>query len=633
MECYFERFKAVVVILLLPLIFGLYSCDIEVEQTTKLANNNSDKEDSTKIVNSFNLAIQQRDVEDSLISIAQKLGRKNDFLQTIYQINLSKHLILSGQLDSAKQQIQLSMQEFAADTLNYHLARLHNLMAAVHGYLRNQERSVYHFKQAIKVYEHHNDERHAAVVRFNLANIFFGRQDYNSAYKYSLEAYKKLKEEGDTSMQTLCLAVLSIAENNLGMLDDAIQHAEMAEELSKVKPSLQATIFANYAMGEASLAQNQVDESIAYFLKSIEVGEEHKMLQWLIPVRATLMKAYLEKGENEKVISLGKLLLEQAKSFGNEDIQYSVNNNIATAYASLGESDSAFVYLKKASDLYKEDITKTNERAIQEMIAKYETEPKNNIIRNQENQLIRQRAWLVGSIVLIVLFALGLILLLKYTKQKSKLLIQEKENAIIKALQKGEEKERLRLSNELHDGVASNLVAIKMQIEGEAENQNRSLLNLVAKTHKEVRKVAHNLSPINFEKSNLIEAIENFVNDFENSSLKMFFHSGVNGKIKDLSNETALLLYRAVQELIQNSVKHAQATEIHFQLTKIKEGSYRISIEDNGKGFDLNSLNPQSSLIKLESRLKTAHIEMSLDSTENKGTSVFINFETKKVKK
>jgi len=394
---------------ILGLIFSLLSSCTTIDEKEESTALRSIEEDSLSIVNHYSLALRQSDLADSLLQLAVELSKRDERLKIVYQINHGRYLMLGGKLDDASIFVQSTIDDYQKDTLNINLAQLHNLMAAVHAYLRNQEPSVFHFKEAIKVYEHHGDERNAAVVRLNLANIFFGRLGYESAYKYSSRAYEILSVAEDSAMLTLCLAVLSAAENKIGKEEEALGHAKEALRLSKGVKDLQAKVFANYAMGEALLRSKETSEAIEYFNIAIELGEAQEMNQWLLPVHAALIKAHIEKEDYTKALAIGKKLLQQARLFNNKDILYNVNKNISTAYANLNNSDSAYYYLHKAKQLFKEGVTESNERVIQEMIAKYETERKNNIILSQENKLMNHRTWLIGILILTIILCLGTI--------------------------------------------------------------------------------------------------------------------------------------------------------------------------------------------------------------------------------
>lgn len=590
--------------------------------------------DSLVMVEKFEIALRNPEAVDSIIKTAEELLEKQPELEDVYMQGYGRFLILTGQLDLAREHVQSVIEHYGNDTLNLSIAKYYNLMAAIEAYSKNHEESVLHFKRAIKLYEMYGDDRQAAVIKMNLANIFFGRLDYDSAHKYSFEAIKPLEGAKDTANLVLALSVLSVAETNLYKENEAEKYAQYAYRLAQKYPSLQGKLFANYAMGEVELLKDNYEASIEWLEQTVQLGELHQMYQWLLPVRAALQKANLEAGNYLKAVDIGNTLVEQASTFGNRDVMYSAMKNLAFAQEKLGCYQKAFTNLKEAEELFREQMSETTERVLQETLAKYEMEKKNNLILQQENKLSKQQMWgviLIGSALLIIS---TLIWIWESTKQKNKLLIKEKENAVYYAINEGEEKERKRLAGELHDGIASNLVAIKLKIENSdlPSTTLKDLLPLVSKTHEEIRHAAHNLAPLNFEQHNLILALETFAIECSNQSCSVSFQSNDYTAETQLPKHIALIIYRAVQELTQNALKYADASTIDIQLM-FQDQKLTISVEDNGKGFDTAVVETKikGGLNSLIQRLRNIGASIEIESQPNNGTTIFIHLENSRV--
>lgn len=587
--------------------------------------------DSLLMVDRIDSALRMPDKRDSLLVLARQQLENQPALQDTYRFSYSRFLLLNGNLGRAREQIALAMADFGTDSLAVGLAKYHNLLAAVEAYDNAQSESVYHFQQAIRLYEMHGDDRQAAVIRFNLANIFFSRHDYETAYKYSQEAKGALEEARDTANLTLCLSVLSIAATNLGHVDEAKRYASAALEWAASHTNLQGTIFSNYAMGEVELANKAFQVAIQRFSLAIELGESQGVLQWLVPIRATLLRAYLESGNFKEAVSAGEKLIEQATLFNNRDVLYSAHKNMALALESLGQYVQAYTSMKEAEELYRENMSVANERVVHDMLVKYEAERQSNTILKQESKLAKQRMWGVAILAGAAAFVFGLGWVWRNSQQKNKLLVKEKESAILQALNRGEEQERKRLAQELHDGVASNLVALKLQIEDwdAMSPESMRVLELVNKTHVEIRKVAQNLSPIDFNRVTLPKAIEAFAQRCTNERCDVIFHTNINEQADNFSHEMALMVYRAMQELVQNALKHAEASVINVQLMAKNREEFVLSIEDDGRGFPVAKGLPYTGVLyKLFRRLEKTNMDIDFESYPGSGTSVFINFKT-----
>lgn len=590
--------------------------------------------DSLSITTTFDTALRNPSEADSLIGAARALANEKPELQDLYNAGYGRFLILTGQLDDAEKHVSTTIGAYGDDTLHYNLAKYHNLMAAIKAYNKEHEASVYHFKQAINVYEQHRDDRQASIIKFNLANVFFGRLDYEAAYQYSNEALAPLEASKDTANLILCLSVLSVAETNRANIQEAEGHARYALDLADKHPSLQGKLFSNYAMGEAELAQGNYDASIARLRQTIELGESQQMFQWLLPVRAALLKAYLSAGNYRAAIGVGETLVEQAAQFGNRDIMYSAFKNLAFAQENIGQYSHAYENLKKAEELFREHMSETTERVLQETRVKYETEKKNNIILQQENKLSRQQMWnaiVVGSALLGILILTGF---WKNVQQKNRLLVKEKENAVYYAINEGEERERNRLAGELHDGIASNLVAIKLRLENSypANAIAEDLLPLVSKTHQEIRHAAHNLAPLNFERQTLASAMQAFVSECSHEGCTVTFQANEEAKKMRLHKQMTLICFRATQELIQNALKHAEASSIFVQLM-LQDERLQITVEDDGVGFDPAIIDsPQGrGLSNLVNRLDKIGGSIDIESRPQSGTTIFIHIQAHQI--
>lgn len=586
--------------------------------------------DSVFLDGQFEAAIRNPEKADSILSGAEELLTEKPELQGIYNAGYGRFLILTGKLDKAREHVQSAIDEYGDDSLHYNLAKYHNLIAAIEAYSKAHEESILHFKRAVKIYESHHDERQASIVKFNLANVFFGRLDYESAYLYSREALKPLKDAQDTTNLMLCLSVLSIAEANLGRIEGAERHAREALLLSNKYAGFQGRLFSNYAMAEVELEQKKYSASIERLQNIIALGGDQQMYQWLLPVRGALLKAYISAGSNQKAVSVGETLLEQAAEYGNRDILYSTLKNLAVAQGRLGRYAQAFENMKEAEEFLREHMSETTERVLRETLVKYEMEQKNNIILQQENSISRQQIWnviLIGSVLLILV---TLIWIWKNAQQKNKLLVKEKENEVHLAIHEGEERERKRLAGELHDGIASNLVALKLKLENlpHSDGLTEDLLPLLRRTHEEVRHTAHNLMPLDFERQSLSEALHSFLVECDHEDCEIIFQSNQEEKRKKIKKQISLIIYRAVQELVQNTLKHANASAISVQLM-LQDNTLRVSVEDNGKGFDTAILNvkQRSGLKDMVYRLQKIGGKVDVESSPGYGTTVFIHLQ------
>ncbi|MBK8566078.1 MAG: hypothetical protein IPN76_22730 [Saprospiraceae bacterium] len=167
---------------------------------------------------------------------------------------------------------------------------------------------------------------------------------------------------------------------------------------------------------------------------------------------------------------------------------------------------------------------------------------------------------------------------------------QRKQN--LNALALGMETEQRRIAQELHDGLGGSIAAAKFKLEkilAEKSGTDPALGEVVGELtdiHQELREIAHNLMPKHLHKQGLLAAVEQLVRRMEAAAPKLKISFYNNADLEELNELASVYLYRIVQELLANLLKHSDATEAYLQFVK-QENGLLVTLEDNGKGFDM----------------------------------------------
>ena len=222
--------------------------------------------------------------------------------------------------------------------------------------------------------------------------------------------------------------------------------------------------------------------------------------------------------------------------------------------------------------------------------------------------------------------------------QAAKIEALEHENtiSILKGVMQGEENERSRIARELHDGIGGILSAAMMRFtsaiqEHEAITQTPAFddgLALLNEMGDEIRKTAHNLMPEVLLKQPLPDAIRTYCSVVQQSnSIQINFQTL--GSFDGIAQSSKLNIYRIVQELLKNVIKHSQATSALVQLL-MNEHLLTVTVEDNGIGFDTSELKKGMGLHNIQARVSSMQGHFTVESTAGKGTSVYIEFDTER---
>ena len=213
-------------------------------------------------------------------------------------------------------------------------------------------------------------------------------------------------------------------------------------------------------------------------------------------------------------------------------------------------------------------------------------------------------------------------------------LAKQQEAATI-AILNAEEKERKRIASDLHDGVGQlmtaawlNLQAVHDKMPAE-ETEYGNLLSktmlLVNESMKEVRSVSHNMMPNALLKKGLINAIKEFIQQLDAAVISINLQA--DGLQYPLPSHTETILYRVIQESVNNVIKHAGASRLDITLLNDATG-IDVMIEDNGRGFDVPAALQKDNGLGLQnivSRIQYLHGTVDWDSSPGNGTVIAIH--------
>ena len=195
----------------------------------------------------------------------------------------------------------------------------------------------------------------------------------------------------------------------------------------------------------------------------------------------------------------------------------------------------------------------------------------------------------------------------------------------LEAALKGEEQERTRLAKDLHDGLGGMLSGIKYSFQtmkgnlimtpDNAQAFERSM-DMLDSSIKEMRRVAHNMMPEALVKFGLNTALKDFCNDINLSGALKVTYQSIGLENVEVEQTTAIAIYRIVQELLNNTIKHAGANNAIVQVSK-SDGLLAVTVEDDGKGWS-----------NIENRVEFLKGKLDVNSQPGKGTSVLIELNT-----
>jgi signal transduction histidine kinase len=467
----------------------------------------------------------------------------------------------------------------------------------------------------------------------NLASLFYELKNKEKSLYYARKGYEVARKMNDSTRIAWSVTNLIIAETLNKMYDSAIAHARMVVNIkSGVDEGVLLAALIN--LGDIHM----------------QIGKYSEGLNWLRQAQAKLTpgttgdyEAHVLAGFAKGYAGLGQL--DKANAYfdkiwpGMENLLY--GDELRDAYllgAEIKESshqlETALLLRKKYMVLNDSLQNVTTNTTIHEMETRYQTSQKEKAIAqqqlqisNQQNALQQKNKWMLLAAFVILALATAIIAGWYVRQQKRKAAETARLNELLQARLRGEEEERSRTAKELHDGIGSVLSAAKMQlhtlhgVQGATVKEGYSkAIELVESAISEVRTISHNMAPEIVLEEGLEYAVKSFCARISHPNLEIEQYTV--GEVRRLGADLELLVYRIIQESVNNIIKHARATQAIVQLSYGKS-MLMVTIEDNGIGFDPETVKRKGiGLSNLPARVNLLNGEYRIDSRPGEGTTV-----------
>ena len=489
----------------------------------------------------------------------------------------------------------------------------------------------------------------------NVGILFFNFFDYKKAaefYKKALQATLTL----DKNKQIRLDIFINAAKNEIHLkdlpkarafLDSAKVYVQQFPHATKIIPSYYTTELAYYKnVGN----KKKVLEN---YHKGMEISRKYNDKYTMQDLNFGLFDFYNNIGDFKNAKRYLKLSYEN-RAFSILQNQVIYQWELAKIESKLGNYKAAYYYmdsLKVTMDsIYQKDVS----TKIIDLEKQYQAKEKENQIlrletknKQQELAIVKSRWWefsLAAGLILAVFVAY---FWWKIGTKNKKLLIQnnllheeelrsmrqqERLNQYAAMLQ-GQEAERSRMAKDLHDGLGGLLAGVKLKLSsivvrtGVGKPEENSAIDDVVRqldySVDELRRIAHNMMPESLRFGGLAPALSDLCQYMGTPTVQVVFQ---NLGIKDnYPDQLRVTVYRVVQELLTNAIKHAEATKIIVQCSEM-DNTLFVTVEDNGKGMEENKQNRENGLglVNIQNRVSILNGDIETVSHSGEGTTVNI---------
>lgn len=491
----------------------------------------------------------------------------------------------------------------------------YNALGFTYKELQQTDSAMIYYLKAAEVKEKTGNQADVASAYSNIGNLYVDRMAYDKGIEFLLKSLKIREELGDPKRLIYTYNNLAVAYGTKGDIQPAMEYAQKGIDLSLKQDNRYVAGVISGGIGHLLNEQQKYEEALRWCERSIAYLKEANRRPNLVYPLVNMATAYNRLGNYPKALAIaeeGYAIMLETKQVEPLEVYY---EEMATAHEKMGHYGEALSWFKKFMALDDSLFKADNVRNMAEIEARYQTKKKEAEITAQQLQLseqqrmlFRQRTWIIALWAGIgALLALGYLFYTRYRlRQKAQLdaAVIREQRLGINAVIEGQEAERRRIAKDLHDGIAQELVALKLglaalqrqltQTAPAEAGQLNVLTQQLDASCTEVRNLSHVMVPPTLEQHGLAPSIELLLrNSVQHIGIQTHFE--YYGLPPRLEEKVEVGVYRIAQELLNNVVKHADAERVGLQLYQAG-GNLILKVEDNGKSFDFEAARNRGSM-------------------------------------
>ncbi|MFK7924830.1 MAG: tetratricopeptide repeat protein [Bacteroidia bacterium] len=528
-------------------------------------------------------------------------------------------------------------QRSESDKLPYSLGNVQNIKGLTFNALGDYPAALNAFQAALRYNQEAKDLSSEANAYHNMAMVYEKMSEYDNALTYFQKGRAirlTLDNKGVLAESDLGVGVAFL---NLYQDDSAKVYLQKARQTFTDQQNTYGLSRTLNSLGILAMDAGQDAEAFQLFDQTYTYqstnGDQDGMLSSLINMGELGLRQKRFSPAEERLIKAYEL----ADTLNSKSRMVEAGKLLTKVYEAKGDLTKALLYQRRitliADTLFQENRT----QALAEMETQYKTEQQAQQISFQEGQIAQEQrekqiiSWsaIGGALLLIALFVM---LYLRYRLRKQiemeQVLTQERKARFV-AMLAAEEKERKRIATELHDGLGQLLSSARINVaslddvieEGDQEDQKvfQNSLDLIDNACDEIRQISHNLMPSALSRMGLNSALMD-MRDKLNSAKETKLILEIEQMDQRLPEAVEFNVYRIVQEVVNNMLKHADATEIKLSWEN-KRSPMRLTIADNGKGMDLSLIESSEGLgwQNLHSRVDLLDGTLDIQSSPGQG--------------
>ncbi len=494
-----------------------------------------------------------------------------------YEFKLAKSdLLQKKQLYDSAVTILTSLLKDLGESPQYILeANTNDRIGSIYLQLREKGQALSYFEEAINIRIEHNLTEELPKSYYGLGNIEFRDQKHVKAISNYKKGIINIDSTGQVSLLANLNYMMGNSYNFLRKTDSAVYHFQNAKKIYEDIGASQSIFLVSQELANALIIQNKYSEAIPILERNLDIISDFNSWQYY-------NRTY-------------RLLVD--------------------AYEGAGDFRKALFYMKNKYDTAIKVLTNNKTQSVAKITEDFRT-TKGLDEAEEQAFFATQKAKTLG-IVVAILIVLMLISYLLFNRA-----IQKKKLESLQAMVLGEENERKRVAKDLHDGIGVLLTSVKLRLSNfqdkvEAKEDFKNSLEQIDNACTEVRRISHNMVPASLTKLGLQEAILDLLDNVR-ASTDILIEEALDYKEGAYDESKEVLIYRVVQELINNSLKYAAPKKVSVSISKSKQ-DYLLTYKDDGKGFEKSKVKFGLGLRSIASRVDILKGKFTYESTPGEG--------------
>jgi len=525
------------------------------------------------------------------------------------------------------------------------ISRSYNGLGNAYSNTGKFKRSLENYFKALPIFEKLKDTFWIPGSYLNIAVGFRKIKEPYKSIEYNNKALAIYESQNDSIRMALTYNNISGILNDVGEYENSLKNSNKAKQFFEKVGFKRYTAYplTNIAISYDSLNQYKLAEE--NYVKAIVIQELNNERYELAFLNNALANLYYKKGNYSKAIEIGEKAILYASNSQSIEFEATSAETLAKSYEKYKDFKQSQKYYKRLA-LLNDSIYKSEKaKAVIDIQEKYETVKKEKEIATQKEEILQQKLEIKTKNQYTILLAssiliLGLLSFGYYKRNKEKRKQLQNKLALKDALsqiktQNKLQKQRTRISRDLHDNIGSQLTFIISSIDNlkfltkasntKLKNKLTNISRFTSNTISELRDTiwAMDKNEISIEdlQSRILGFIEKAKIAKEGISINLEIDTTSNILFTSIKG---INIFRVIQETINNALKYADATKIEVTIMEEQENLI-IAIRDNGKGFDINTVELGNGLKNIQERIEEIGGKLHIESIINKGTTITIS--------